>query len=98
MYTVTVDEFHTFSFENRDSALRFISIVQNMGDDVVWQSSDVFESCEDAIKEYRKIREAQELVKQYNVQGGRCTYSGFSLAPCCVDIELSCDYCEYWKH
>lgn len=94
MYTVIVNDIYSYSFENKDSALRFLSLVQNICESADIHKSEIFASCDEAMESFRKdnptrifICEDPSCYWQEEVKG---------TAPCCLDFELSCEDCLYF--
>jgi len=103
MYTVIVDSRYPFSFVNKDSAYRFIDLISSESGASL-QEKKLYDSCEDAMVEYRKLRDAQEQIASIEVEMDDDTYrhchfqsSDPETTPCIIDVELSCSDCRYWK-
>ena len=101
MYTVMVDSRYPFSFVNKDSAYRFIDMVRTSGSFISLEEKNLYDSCEDAMKDYRKLREAQEqMASEMNDDSySHCHFQSYDpeMTPCIIDVELSCGVCKYWK-
>ena len=104
MYTVMVDSHYPFSFVNEDSAYRFTHLVLDDESEASFEEKKLYESCEDAMIEYRKLRDAQKQIAFIEVEMDDdshklCHFQSYDpkIIPCMIDAELLCSDCEYWK-
>jgi len=105
MYTVVVNDTYSYSFENKDSALRFLNLVQNIcaSADIhksnVFSSADihksnVFSSCDEAMSTFSNDNPKRSYISEER----HCSWdeNNMGIAPCCEDFELSCESCLYF--
>ena len=103
MYTVMVDSRYPFSFVNKDSAYRFIDLISSESGASL-EEKKLYDSCEDAMVEYRKLRDAQKQIAFIEVEMDDdshklCHFQSYDpkIIPCMIDVELSCSDCKYCK-
>lgn len=94
MYTVVVNDIYSYSFENKDSALRFLNLVQNICASADIHKSNVFSSCDEAMSTFRNDNPNRSYISEER----HCSWNEniMGIAPCCEDFELSCESCLYF--